>query len=112
MFRSIVLAFAATLLGALAGACALDARGPFDDVGLAHGAWCVVYCDGAESSGAFRHGDRRDGRWLYGYPDGSPVFGAYRAELLDGVWTMRDVHGTAVERECGIGMGDAGLCAE
>ena len=38
MLRSIALAFAAALCGAPAGACALEAGGPFDDDGLADGA--------------------------------------------------------------------------
>ena len=137
MLPLIPLALAVTLIVSPAGACPLEAQGPFDADGRPHGEWHIVHCDGTEAAGRFRHGDRhgswtvhypdgrtgegafvsdrRDGRWTYRYPDGSRVFGAYRDGLLDGVWTMNDANGATVQRECwkkGRWMGEADLCAE
>ena len=109
-------------LAAPAGACGLDAQGPFDAGGRPHGEGRIVHCDGTDAAGTFRHGDRhgswtihfpdgctgagtfandrRDGRWSYRYPDGSLVDDIYRRGRLDGIWTMNDATGATVEREC------------
>lgn len=138
MLPLIPLALAVALVASPAGACPLEAKGPFDADDRPHGGWRIVHCDGTEAAGRFRHGDRhgsawtvrypdgrtgegefvsdrRHGHWIYRYPDGSRVFGAYRDGLLDGVWTMYDANGATVERECwknGRWMGEADLCAE